>query len=310
MDIHPRSFANSLRTIDPPRRRSPPLAAAILLGALLCSAPVPLLAQSSDSDSAETSEEGSETGAADADERAESIDDLPTKKKKKLLKLLQSAREDYANGQFEQVVDQMERAHDIYPDPEFLFRIALSHERMGDREEAIEHYEKYLEQKPETQKRGRVQRSLGQLREALREEREEERRAGTAPPTGAPAGEQDSGTSNTLPVVLTSVGGAMAGAAVTFGVLNLQAKSNVDSMRDNPRSEENSLQEFEGEVSDQNLFAGLTIGTGAVAVGALTWAVFEWTGPAGEAQTSSSDSEGPRVQPSVGVNSVGLSGSF
>lgn len=313
--------------LPPPPRcldRTLPLLSALVATATfaVASAPLPATAQQQEDSGAEAeADEGSSEGEESA-QSVDSIEDLPTERKKKLLKLVQSARKDYANGQFEKVVSQMKKAYEIYPDPEFLFRIALSHERTGNKQEAVKYYEKYLEEKPDTQKRGRVQRSLGQLREAIREEREEEKEEEQQETAEETDTDTDTDTTsepnNTLPVVLTSVGGAMTGASVTFGVLNLQTKSTVDSMRNDPRGSGNSVEEFEQKVSEQNLYAGLTIGTGALAAGALTWAVIEWTSsPDGSGNTddaraarTSGDRPAVDLQLLVGPGSVGVSGDF
>jgi hypothetical protein len=92
-------------------------------------------------------------------------------------------------------------------------------------------------------------------------------------------------------------------------------------MRNNPQSNGNSVDEFEQKVSEQNLYAGLTIGSGVLAAGALTWAVIEWTGSSGassqrgsgaEARAAGTAGEGSAVdlQLLVGPGSVGVSGRF
>lgn len=268
--------------------------------------------------SAQEAQETSESeGKKKSESEAESVDELAPKKKEKLLELLETARNDYMKGNFEDVVPKMKRAYEMHPDPDFLFRIGLSHERMGNTEEAIRYYERFLEEKPDAKKRGRVERSLEMLRDRVANEPEQEQTRKESPSTdpddeqSAPdeadeepatetavekseTGDADRGTSpptesdddapasaspgsRTLPIALTAAGAALAGGSITFTVLNLQTKSDVESIRSNPDEYPNVTdEEFERKVQRQNLYAGLAIGTGVAAAGTLTWAVLEW----------------------------------
>lgn len=245
-----------------------------------------------------------ESGAGD-------IDDLPEAKKEKLLELLQTARNEYSNGNYEEVVPRMKRAYELHPDPEFLFRIALSHERMENTDPAIRYYERYLDEKPDTEKRGRVERSLTQLRDdstAQDGSRTDDRTASaeSAGEARPPVDGQDASaeSSRTLPIALTATGALLAGGSVTFGILSARANSELESLLhdENEYSGFEKFDEIEQKTRQRNLYTGLAVASGLAAAGSLAWAVVEWT--EGTNSTAGLDENGTE-KPEVSTKTAG-----
>lgn len=231
---------------------------------------------------AEQQEGSASSEAADSEPN---MDDLPDDEKKHLLDLLKSARESFSNGNFGEVVPKLKEAYEIHPDPEFLFRIALSHERNDEPERAIDYYERYLEEKPNSEKRGRVEKAVESLEERtekmradregeereVEQEEEQEREPEAAPAPEGTAESDDASGGNALPIAMLATGGVFTASAVTFGVFNLQQRETVRQIGDDRQSKSRSDVNFDAEVRKQNVYAGLTYASAALAAGALTW---------------------------------------
>lgn len=141
----------------------------------------------------------------------------------------------YGKRDYRAAIETFEKAYAIDPDPNLLFNIARSHERLGENARAIERYEAFL-QVPGTdaQQRVRAEESLKALRklEAGREAAAQPPPAPLAPtpaPTPAPpapvpppaTAERPSGASNagltTGGVILVSIGGgALIGGTIAY----------------------------------------------------------------------------------------------
>lgn len=308
-----------LKTAPAPSRTLPWFAASVALLFVVSPRATDAQEETAPSNTAETAE-------SDAGE----IDDLPEAKKEKLLELLQTARDEYSNGNYEEVVPRMKRAYELHPDPEFLFRIALSHERMENTDSAIRYYKRYLDEKPDTDKRGRVERSLTQLRDDSTAEdgsRTEDPTA-TAESSGeeqSPVDQQEASaeSSRTLPIALTAAGAALALGSVTFGILSARAKSDLDSLyhEESEYSGFDKFEQIEQKTRQKNLYTGLAVASGLAAAGSLAWAVVEWTSgststadldetEADESEVSATSAAPLRVRLELRPTSVALTGSF
>ncbi|MFB6351875.1 MAG: tol-pal system YbgF family protein, partial [Bradymonadaceae bacterium] len=61
----------------------------------------------------------------------------------------------------------LKAAYEIIAHPNLRYRIALSHERAGNPTEAIEHYRKFLDEKPKTSKREEVEKRIERLNDQI-----------------------------------------------------------------------------------------------------------------------------------------------
>jgi tetratricopeptide (TPR) repeat protein len=96
------------------------------------------------------------------------FDELSREKKKKFVDLVKSGKQAYSAGNFQKAIPFFVEAYEIVPQPELHYRIALCHERAGNPAKALERYRKFLEAKPETDKRGAVESTIDRLEERTR----------------------------------------------------------------------------------------------------------------------------------------------
>lgn len=130
----------------------------------------------------------------------------------------------YAEGAFEQALQEFEQAYRLSPRPGLLFNIASTLERMGQLERALEHFERYLPEVPAGEEHDLLERRLVSLRERVAAQR-------SSPP--APAAETVPASSGSSGFVLGgAVSLAIAGAAAIvwgiFGALALSAQSSIE----------------------------------------------------------------------------------
>ena len=109
-------------------------------------------------------EQGAESGdqAEESNERP-TMETISADQKEDFVRFVEAGKEAYSNGKFEEAVPFFEKAYDIVPRPELHYRIALSHERAGHADEAVTYYRKFLDEKPDTEKRGQVEATIERL---------------------------------------------------------------------------------------------------------------------------------------------------
>ena len=222
-------------------------------------------------------------------ERVEEAE-LSKERKAEFARLVGKGRDAYNAGEYEEAIPYFEAAYAIVPHPNLQYRIALSHERAGEPEDAVAHYRKFLEQKPETSKRGAVEKRIARLEERASTEQSEagdgERTEEESTPTvsesaaetvdtdaasGSPA---PAGASNTLPIVAAVVGGTGLLAGGTLYGVGTHCDNNRQSCR---------LGLY------KTAAVGSYIGAGVGLVGLGTAAALVIPRAAGSAQTSDGD---------------------
>ncbi len=95
---------------------------------------------------------------------------LPASTKKELASLMKAGAAAYDRGDFNKSLRYFKDAYDLYPHPNLLYRIALAHEKLGEDEAALRYYRKFIEEKPDTKKRGRIEATIKVLEKRLAEE--------------------------------------------------------------------------------------------------------------------------------------------
>jgi len=101
------------------------------------------------------------------DEPARTKEDLTEREKTQFLEFLRAGNDAYDKGDFEKAIPFYERAYDILPKPVIHYKMGLAHERAGHPTEAIQYYRRFLEQRPDTDKRGKVDESIRKLQEQV-----------------------------------------------------------------------------------------------------------------------------------------------
>lgn len=235
--------------------------------------------------------------------------DLSKEDKRKLVSLLKAARLSYEESEFQKTADLMKRAHDILAEPEFLYRIALSYEKSDQPRDAVEYYRRYLEAKPDSGKKQKVEQTIAELELRIddRSKRSaDEPSSRDAPPT----------SSRTMPIVFTSIGGGLALGSIVFGVLYGQAQGEYRATMERSRSISRDQANLQQKVSRRNTLLGLTYGTTGLAVASLGYATYLWiTGSSASERASHGFEIGPEsatveCRPMITPRGIGLSARF
>lgn len=95
------------------------------------------------------------------------IAELSKEKREKLKGYISQGRKAYDDGQFEKSLEAFQKALEILEHPEFVYRTALAHQRLGHDRKALEAYRRYLEMAPESEDRGKVERTIEMLEKRI-----------------------------------------------------------------------------------------------------------------------------------------------
>ena len=106
-------------------------------------------------------------GTGEESTTAERRSELTAQQKEDFAKFVQAAQDAYQEGEFDRAIPFLERAHEIIPKPALHFRIALCYERSDQPRKALEYYRKFLEEKPDSSRRGAVEETISQLEARL-----------------------------------------------------------------------------------------------------------------------------------------------
>lgn len=129
----------------------------------------------------------------------------------------------FEGGRFEEALEHFERAHELSGRPELLYNIGTTAERLRIDARAIEAYERYLEEIPESPMRANVEGRLRLLREQVERRRTERAEHETADAASEPSEgvdpQDEQSSSSALGWGLAAGGfGLLAGGALAFGL--------------------------------------------------------------------------------------------
>ena len=139
----------------------------------------------------------------------------------------------YAKHQYSAAASAFEEGYRLKPHPAFLFNLALSHRAMGQPQQAIGYYERYLEMLPNAPDRPQVEAAIADERRKLPATAIATRKTAPVEPTvqsaggtaavgGLTASGRDSGTTERTPIYrkwwFWAAGGAVVIAAVGIGL--------------------------------------------------------------------------------------------
>jgi tetratricopeptide (TPR) repeat protein len=136
----------------------------------------------------------------------------------KALKLFEDSNTAYKAGKFEDAADLLRQAYDLFPEPILLYNLGRAQEGLGDRQGAIESYERYLAEAEQVDDRAAIERRIATLRaqitqqeadaKKLREARTQERR-----PVDTRSDFEKYG-----PWATVGVGGVLVATGIVFGI--------------------------------------------------------------------------------------------
>ena len=73
----------------------------------------------------------------------------------------------FAAGQYRDAVERYEKAYELSEIPDILFNIGQCYRNLGDYKSAVDHFERYLEGKPDADNRDAVERTIADLNKKL-----------------------------------------------------------------------------------------------------------------------------------------------
>lgn len=132
----------------------------------------------------------------------------------------------FALGRFAEALDAYEAAFEAKDLPDFLFNVGQCHRNLGNYDQAIFSYRKYLKLRPDAHNRKAVEKLIAEL-EDQRERARQERRNKTLVPTPPPQTQDDRGVS-----AWWYVGGSVTIVAVAIGAVVLLSGNDGPSIPD------------------------------------------------------------------------------
>ncbi len=182
------------------------------------------------------------------------------------------------SGDYAAAAREYQKAYALVPHPVLIFNLAQVYRLGGDRERAIEHYDRYLAADPN----GRASRQARQFADQLRRELERERagregarpRADTAPePAGTTAVDQSAeppspGRGLRLAGMVSAGAGLVAiGVGVKFGLDARGISDDIDAHTEGEWPEELLARQADGEAAQRNMFILTGVGAAAIVAG-------------------------------------------
>lgn len=179
---------------------------------------------------------------------------------------------------------EYQKAYALVPHPVLIFNLAQVYRLGGDRERAIEHYERYLVADPN----GRASRQARQFADQLRRELERERTGGEQAGTraGSRSGQAPAGTTTVsrsaerptpgrglrLGGMVSAGAGLVAiGIGVKFGLDARGISDDIDAHTDGEWPEELLARQADGERAERNMFILTGAGAAALVAGGVLY---------------------------------------
>ncbi len=91
---------------------------------------------------------------------AQHFEELSDDQKRELARLVDDGKAAYNRGAFEASLENFRKAYDIFPHPDMLYRMALCYERLGEDQEAVRYYRRFLIAVPDAPERPRVEKTI------------------------------------------------------------------------------------------------------------------------------------------------------
>lgn len=190
-------------------------------------------------------------------------------------------------GAYDDAAREYQAAYELVPHPVLFFNLAQVYRLKGDREQALEYYERYLAGDPDGRASAQARRFASELRAAIERDRAEARerdrlaRRETRPATGpvpapgdAPVDEGQPAPGRGLRVggaVMAAVGAVSIGVGVGFGLKARSISNEIDGHTAGPWPDELLARQAQGEEAEQYMFVFTSAGAFAVAAGGLLY---------------------------------------
>ena len=148
--------------------------------------------------------------------------------RERALDLFEEAETLYDEGRLDEAVERLVEARSLYPEPVLLYNLARAYEGLGQLEDALDAYTRFLEETPDASDRGAIERRIESIRAQLAErerlatelQRREVEEEVDEPVAARPP-------RIVWPWVVMALGLATAGAGGAFGVLALTEREDA-----------------------------------------------------------------------------------
>ena len=209
----------------------------------------------------------------------------------------------FQEGRFDEAAVLLQQAYELEPEPILLYNLGRCLDADGDKEGAIEAFERYLVADPDAENRGAIERQIENLQQAIAEREALEEDLATRHETAAPtATAQDVEGPSPWPWVIAGVGVAAVGAGLAIGMVARGAHD--DAVAEPVHREAVASQDRAEELATVSTIA-MAAGGAIVAVG-LGWVLLDGGGgePGAEGRSAASARLG------VGPGCIILDGRF
>ncbi len=174
--------------------------------------------------------------------------------KTRAAELFKKSADAYLHGDFKGAIALLDEAYALDPQPVLVYNQARAHEGLGNTDEAIALYERYLTEEPSSPDRGAIEQRLATLKRqqeekkrlekekveieqkrAQQEQQEKQLAEREQESKSAPASTSEPRKRSVMPYVVAGVGVAGLAAGTVFGVLALDKEStgnSTSSLRD------------------------------------------------------------------------------
>ena len=95
------------------------------------------------------------------------FEQLTPEQERRVIELIDEGEEAYDSGNFEQATSRFHEVYEFFPHPNISYQLGLCYERLGNQEMAIQYYQRFLEQNPDAEERGRIERTIANLEDEL-----------------------------------------------------------------------------------------------------------------------------------------------
>ena len=193
-------------------------------------------------------------------------------------------------GAYDDAAREYQAAYELVPHPVLFFNLAQVYRLKGDREQALEYYERYLAGDPDGRASAQARRFASELRAAIERDRaaarqrERESRArqprarrdagAVLGPGGPPVDDGEPAPGRGLRVggmVMGAVGAASVAVGDGFGLKARSISNEIDDHTAGPWPDELLARQAQGEESEQYMFVFTSAGVAAIAAGGLLY---------------------------------------
>jgi tetratricopeptide (TPR) repeat protein len=187
---------------------------------------------------------------------------------KHALELFRQSEQAYDQGRFSDAAALLREAYALKSKPVLLYNLGRAYEGMGDLENAIDAYQRFLDAESTTTDRGAIEQRIATMKRQIEDRKRLEQRQTSSPPPPVVPSEPPAARS-VAPWVVASVGAA---TLVTGTVLGVVALSKHDDALGEP-SHEKAL-DLEGSARDLQRWANVSFVVGGVLLATgVAWAL-------------------------------------